>query len=50
MDAVEDKTGITYYREKLLKNATGLVLETCSGSFRNKEYYPESVKNVNNNY
>lgn len=26
----EDKMGITYYREKLLKNATGLVLETCT--------------------
>jgi hypothetical protein len=25
----EDKMGITYYREKLLKNASGLVLETC---------------------
>jgi hypothetical protein len=25
----EDKIGITYYREKLLKNASGLVLETC---------------------
>ncbi len=25
----EDKSGITYYREKLLKNANGLVLETC---------------------
>jgi hypothetical protein len=25
----EDKADITYYREKLLKNATGLVLETC---------------------
>jgi hypothetical protein len=29
MDAAEDKTGITHYREKLLKNASGLVLETC---------------------
>ena len=29
MDQVEDKTGITYYRDKLLKNASGLVLETC---------------------
>lgn len=25
----EDKMGISYYREKLLKNASGLVLETC---------------------
>jgi hypothetical protein len=29
MDQVEDKSGITYYREKLLKNASGIVLETC---------------------
>ncbi len=25
----EDKAGLTYYREKLIKNASGLVLETC---------------------
>lgn len=46
MDDIEEKTGIIYYREKLLKNAKGLVLETCCGSFRNSEFYPEQVSNV----
>lgn len=46
MDDIEKKTGIAYYREKLLKNASGLILETCCGSFRNKQYYNENVKNV----
>jgi hypothetical protein len=43
----EERTGISYYREKLLKNASGLVLETCCGVFLNKDFYPSSVKNVN---
>ncbi len=47
MDKSEDKTGITYYREKLLSKASGLVLETCCGSFRNKNFYPNTVTNVN---
>ena len=29
VDAAENKIGITYYREKLVKNASGTVLETC---------------------
>jgi hypothetical protein len=46
MDEIEDKTGITYYREKLLRKASGLVLETCCGSFRNKNFFPSEVTNV----
>lgn len=29
MNFLEAETGIMHYREKLLKNAKGLVLETC---------------------
>jgi len=47
MDNIEEKTGIIHFRQKLLKNAKGLVLETCCGSFRNSEFYPEEVSNVN---
>jgi hypothetical protein len=48
INKAEDDSGITYYREKLLKNATGLVLETCCGSFRNKDFYTDKVSNVKN--
>ncbi len=47
MNSIENKTGIAYYREKLLQNAKGLVLETCCGSFRNKDFYGKDVSNVN---
>lgn len=42
----EDNLGVTYYREKLLKNANGLVLETCCGAFLNNRYYPDKVKHI----
>jgi len=37
----EDKIGITYYRQKLLRNASGLVIETCKYFFIKKavEYF-----------